>query len=176
MIDQPFAKQAIQHIFLHTDKPCGASEQLRLVVPQPHDFAERRHRMNRRACAQIDCMAIQLVANPVRPFARAVVGPGDAVGQKTVVAVERDHAMHCGTERHQGDPVISRLRSPSCLDRLGNRGQYRLINLLRILFRHARRRTQQWIFHRVLGNHTPFQGEHYRFGTGGADIDAEHEI
>ena len=173
MVDDIAAEQAMKHVLLDADEARGGCEKLRLLVAQPGELHERRHRMDGRTGTAIDRHPVAFRANPLRPAGGAIVRPGDAARQRGPIGGDRDDAVHRGAECDAREAVGRNARGAN---RIANRGDDRAMDLVGILFGGGRRRRQQRVLDGAVRDDTPAQVEDDGLGRRRADVDADHMV
>ncbi len=80
-------------------------EAFRVVLAQPVDLNQRRHRMDGSACGFVDFVAQFRVAQLPGLVLSAVISPGDGIAKGNTVLVYRKQAVHRRAEAYRQYPV-----------------------------------------------------------------------
>ena len=126
-VDQPLAGQAVYEQLLDPDPARHARMQLGLLLGEPHELDQRRHRVKRGPRARVEVRvlgpeALGLLGGPA-------VGPRDERGDRPSVPIKPDERVHRGAQRHAGDPIAA-----ACLHRGAGGLQRGVDDLIGILF------------------------------------------
>jgi hypothetical protein len=169
MIHHELAEEAEEDVFLDRDPPGRAPEGVRILLCEPQQLGQGRHRVDRGARAPVDGGSVHLLLDHASLFRGPVIGEGDQRRERIPLRIEPDQAVHRDAEGNARDLRASFLRGPH---HAREGVEYRLEDPIRVLLCPAGERRTERVLPRLVGQEATVPGVRDRLGARRAYVDS----